>query len=99
MSAVMNARERLSTATNIINGGVHIWGFGSPTDTHGVNTLELIDWINSLKPDYGLQTSYAGGHCFLGQFCNPSFKQYGMNIYQWARKYSHSPPLPAHRIS
>src|SRR5258708_5245392 len=94
MSAVMNARERLSTATNIINGGVHIWGFGSPTDTHGGNTLELIDWINRLKPDYGLQTSYAGGHCCWGQFYNPSFKQDGMNIYQWALQYSNGSPVP-----
>ena len=95
MSAVMNAYLRLPMATNIINDNVYTWGFGSPTDTHGGNTLELIEYIDRLKPGCGLQTSYKGGHCCWSQFYDPKFKQNGLNIYEWALQYSKAPAIPA----
>lgn len=95
MSAVINAPQRPAMAKALIAGNVHIWGFGSPSDTHGGNTLELIDYINRLKPEYGLQTSYQGGHCCWGQFYDPAFTRGGRNIYQWALQYATVPAIPA----
>ena len=89
MSAVMNAGLRPLYAATIIADDNHIWGFGSPSDTHGANTLNLVlDYVNQKKANYGLTTSYAGGHCCWGQFYNPAFTQNGMNIYQWALQYT-----------
>lgn len=87
MSAVMNALFRLPTAKAIVANNVRIWGFGSPGDTHGDNTLELITYIDRLKSGYGQETRYKGGHCCWGQFYDPSFKQNGMSIYEWALQY------------
>ena len=89
MSAVMNAGEEQLDADTIVADDVHIWGFGSPSDTHGANTLALVTWyISNIKANYGVSTSYTGGHCCWGQFYNPSFTQNGMNIYQWALQYT-----------
>jgi endoglucanase len=88
LSAVMNAGNIAGYASTIVAGNVHIWGFGSPTDTHGANTLSLLWYVNSLKANYGLSTSYSGGHCCWGQFYTPSFTQNGLNIYQWALQYT-----------
>ena len=96
MSAVMNAGNEPQYASTIIADNNRIWGFGSPTDTHGANTLNLIWYVNNIKANYGLSTSYSGGHCCWGQFYNPSFTQNGLNIYQWALQYTQgaaaSPP-------
>lgn len=91
VSAVMNAALTAGYASQIIKDNVQIWGFGSPSDTHGANTLQLITWyIGNLKKGYGIGTSYIGGHCCWGQFYDPSFIQNGLNIYQWALQYTSS---------
>lgn len=100
MSAVMNASLEPKYDATIFSDNVHIWGFGSPTDTHGANTLNMIWYLNNTtqKSAYGLTTSYVGGHCCWGQFYNPAFTQAGLNIYQWALQYTRSgvvqPPPP-----
>lgn len=93
MSAVMNASLYPGYADTIFVDNVHIWGFGSPTDTHGANTLNMIWYLNNTiqKTAYGLTTSYTGGHCCWNQFYDPAFTQGGMNIYQWALQYSTGP--------
>lgn len=92
MSAVMNASLYPKYDATIFSDNVHIWGFGSPSDTHGANTLSMIWYLNNTiqKTAYGLTTSYTGGHCCWGQFYNPTFTQNGMNIYQWALQYTQS---------
>jgi hypothetical protein len=101
MSAVMNAYYRPTYAKAIVADNVKIWGFGSPTDVHGANTLNLVTWdINTeIKANYGVSTAYSGGHCCWGQFYDPSFTQNGMSIYQWALQYTtgstSAPSVPA----
>lgn len=95
MSAVMNASQRTTMAQYIVSNKIGVWGFGSPTDTHGANTTGLTDWdINhEIQPGYALTTSYSGGHCCWGQFYDPNFSQNGMNIYQWALQYTTGPTV------
>lgn len=88
MSAVMNGSQQPVMAATLLSNKIGIWGFGSPTDTHGANTLNLLWSVNNLKAGYGLSTSYAGGHCCWGQFYDPAFTQNGINIYQWALQYT-----------
>lgn len=99
MSAVMNAAYRPRYAQTIVSDRVGIWGFGSPTDTHGANTLSLVTWDiqHNVQAGYGTTTSYAGGHCCWGKFYNPAFTQGGINIYQWMLQYTTNavqPPPP-----
>lgn len=98
MSAVMNAGNEPVMAQNIIADGVHIWGFGSPKDTHGANTLNLVGWyINNLKKGWGDTTAWivpGDNHCCWGTYYNPGFTKNGLNIYQWALQYTTAPSAP-----
>ncbi|MBS1660655.1 MAG: carbohydrate-binding protein [Bacteroidetes bacterium] len=94
MSAVMNAVYEPNYASTMYANKVKFWGFGSPSDTHGANTLGLVYYLNILSSGYAIQTSYSGGHCCWGQFYDPSFKQSGMSIYEWALQYTQGTSAP-----
>lgn len=94
MSAVMNAGYEPQYAAKIVANNVQLWGFGSPTDTHGANTLGLIYYTNLLKANYGIETSYSGGHCCWGQFYDPSYRLNGKSIYEWALQYTQGVSAP-----
>lgn len=101
MSAVFNAATSQSIAQRIVNDKVQIWAFGATdgTDTWGDQTIGLVTWyINKIstpvkpgmivKMPYGVVSAYAGGHGGWGNFYDPSFKQGGMSIYEWALQYT-----------
>ena len=71
----------------IVADSTRAWGFGSPTDTHGVNTETLISHMNTAAAGFGRFTSYSGGHCCWGTFYVPTYKETingkSMNIYEW----------------
>ncbi len=88
MSAVMNAYYRGQYADTVVKNKVQLWGFGSATDVHGANTLNLVLDVNAIKANYALSTAYAGGHCCWEQFYDPAYTLNGMNIYQWLLQYT-----------
>ncbi len=92
MSAVMNAGYRGQYADTIVKNNVQLWGFGSPTDVHGANTLNLVLDVNAVKANYALSTAYAGGHCCWEQFYDPNYRMNGMSIYEWALQYTQGVP-------
>lgn len=94
MSAVMNAGYEPQYAAKIVANNVQLWGFGSPTDTHGANTLGLIYYTNLLKTNYATETSYSGGHCCWGQFYDPNYQIKGKSIYEWALQYTQGVSAP-----
>ncbi|HLX67876.1 MAG TPA: carbohydrate-binding protein [Puia sp.] len=75
-------------ADSIVSENLGAWGFGS-TDVQGLNTLQLSQYCNRIKPGTMIFTSYSGGHCCWGQFYDPSFTQNGMSIYQWMLQFTH----------
>ena len=84
-------------ADSIVSENLGAWGFGS-TDVQGLNTLQLSQYCNRIKPGTMIFTSYTGGHCCWGQFYDPTFTQNGMSIYQWMLQFTHgasvvSPPV------
>lgn len=108
MSAVMNAGMRSTWATNIVKNNIHVWGFGSLTDTHGANTQGLVYIITQKSSTMARFTTYAGGHCCWGSFYTPAYKEniggVSMNIYEWMLTFTQaaaadapasSPPVPA----
>jgi hypothetical protein len=94
MSAVMNAFFRGQYADTIVKNNVQLWGFGSPTDTHGANTLNLVLDVNAVKPNYAISTSYSGGHCCWEQFYDPNYRLNGKSIYEWALQYTQGTSAP-----
>ena len=88
MSAVMNAYYRGQYASTIVKDNVQLWGFGSATDVHGANTLNLVTDVNAIKAKYALSTAYNGGHCCWAQFYDPNYRMNGMSIYEWALQYT-----------
>ena len=94
MSAVINGQLEGQYASFLVKNNTRIWGFGSESDIHGENTLDLVTAANQDKANFGLSTSYSGGHCCWMQFYTPSFTQGGMNIYQWALQYTQGTPAP-----
>ncbi len=94
MSAVINGQLEGQYASFLVKNNSRIWGFGSESDIHGENTLDLVTAANQDKANFGLSTSYSGGHCCWMQFYTPSFTQGGMNIYQWALQYTQGTPAP-----
>jgi hypothetical protein len=93
MSAVLNASQTAALAQQIVTDNVEVWGFGSPSDTHGANTLQLITWyIGNIKKGFGRATSYTGGHSGWMAFYTPDYAEniggQMLNIYQWALQYT-----------
>ncbi|HEY4290856.1 MAG TPA: carbohydrate-binding protein [Puia sp.] len=94
MSAVMNAYYRGQYADNIVKDNVQLWGFGSATDVHGANTLNLVLDVNADRPNYAISTAYSGGHCCWEQFYNPTYRLNGKSIYEWALQYTQGVSAP-----
>jgi hypothetical protein len=74
---------------------VGVWGFGSMTDIFGIQTKILVGGAFSGNGgtlvglgSLGRFTSYAGGHCCWNAYYNPTYTEYGQNIYQWLLQYS-----------
>lgn len=97
MSAAI-ATPTNTTVAPIVSKNMWIWGFGSMTDIHGVQTSTLVDTLNGLtNPDRGRFTPYSGGHCCWGTFYNPTYKEnivpqsggaaVPMNIYEWMLQF------------
>jgi hypothetical protein len=94
MSAVMNAYYRGQYADTIVKNNVQLWGFGSATDVHGANTLNLVLDANADKANYALSTAYSGGHCCWEQFYDPNYRLNGKSIYEWALQYTQGVSAP-----
>jgi predicted peptidase len=91
MSAQFNGGHQKSIADSAFAHKTGLWGFGSPSDTHGANTLGIIYFANQDSAGYAQSTSYTGGHCCWGQFYTPTFTQAWrgntVNIYQFMLGY------------
>lgn len=86
----MSEANEVPTSTQgarIVTDSIPAWCFGSLSDSHGVNTKALSDYINDAKTGYSRWTAYSGGHCCWGNFYTPSYKEtiggVSMNIYSW----------------
>ena len=94
MSAVTNAPTEQPIAANIVNSDINYWGFGSMTDVWGVHTIEIQQFIDQIKPNLAISTTYSGGHCCWEQFYTPTYTSNGMNIYQWMLQYTQGASAP-----
>jgi hypothetical protein len=81
MSAVINGQMEGQYASFLAQHNTHYWGFGSMSDIHGENTVDLGNDENQDAANDALTTTYSGGHCCWMQFYTPSFQQSGLNIY------------------
>ncbi len=83
MSAENNQNDPVDS---LVSDSVHVWGFGSSEDIHGISTHMFVDHVN-IKALLARFTEYKGGHCCWEQFYNASYKEIinglPMNIYQF----------------
>lgn len=96
-AAIGNPTQEMQNTT--IADNVHVWGFGSESDIHGVNTHLYVDGdYNNNSCDcsglgtLGRFTSYSGGHCCWNTFYDPGYREIisgkSMSIYEWMLQFS-----------
>lgn len=100
MSAAIGKPTQAMVDTTIASG-VPVWGFGSESDSHGVNTHLYISGrygVQTVGPaapglgSLGRFSVYNGGHCCWNTFYDPAYRESvggsSMNIYQWMLQFS-----------
>jgi predicted peptidase len=63
-----------------------VWDFHSNTDNvcPYKYSVDLIDMLNKTFPGSAKLTTYQGGHSGWNTFYNPTYKENGLNIYDWS---------------
>ena len=90
-----------SLINNTIADSVRVWGFGSETDIHGINTHLFVTGayngnggILAGLGALGRFSGYIGGHCCWNNFYNPTYKEVingvQVSIYQWLLQFTRS---------
>lgn len=70
-------------------------GTASGDNTYRLNSLRYNDSINKYNPGGSHVTLHPGGHCCWSDYYDPSFRENGVNIYEWMLAHAKgSDPVP-----
>lgn len=63
-------------------------------NTYRLNSLRYNDSLNKYNPGGSKVTIHPGGHCCWADYYNPSYRENGMNIYEWMLQFKKGDTIP-----
>lgn len=88
MSAADIDKRNLKQFNLVANANLHCWYFGGTDELHYLESVEsYADSTNRYRPGLAQVTITPYKHCCWKELYDPSFKQEGMNIYEWMLQY------------
>lgn len=73
----------------VADAQIHTWYFtGNKEPYFNTNTHRYIDSTNKYRPGLTKLTVFQGAHCCWQDFYNPSYRENGMNIYEWLLQFT-----------
>ncbi|GEP98356.1 carboxylesterase family protein [Chitinophaga cymbidii] len=88
MSPAMIDADHIKGFKLAADANIHTWYFTGKKEAHfNANTKQFIDSTNKYKTGLTKLTEFDGGHCCWHSFYDPSYRENGMNIYEWLLQF------------